>query len=739
MPQTLIEPKSSAQPDSRQLGDVYRAIAVCVFLVVAIAIVFGQTLWFGFLNYDDAYFVYDEPHVSKGFSLAGIAWTFTNGPLGEWYPLSMLSHMLDCELYGLHPSGHHLTNLLLHAATAIGLFLVLWRMTSGLWPSAVVASLFAIHPLHVESVAWIAERRDVLSGLFFVLILGAYDEYVRHPKSWGRYLTVFGLLALGLMAKSMLVTVPALLLLLDYWPLRRFDPTRRSEPVRPQLAAKAKPWGGTFPWRLITEKLPLLALCTADAAATMLTHSGRIDPLMLPERLANAAISYVAYLGQLFVPVGLSVYYSHPEAGRPNWQVALAVVILLAITTAAVIWRRSLPYVFVGWFWYVGLLVPVLGIAYVGAHARGDRYTYLSQIGLYIALVWSAMRLGAPWPLRRWVFGVGSAVILVALMACAWRQTGYWQSDESLWRHAVACDAHAPAPLYTLGSALAGKDDEAASEEFRQALEIGPHDRNLYAWARAKAHNALGSIAVRKQKFDEAIDEFRQAIDLDPTSATAHLNLAIQLAEAGNLAEAEVQFRRSIELLPSGAGPAYFNLATCQMKHGLPDAAIVSFRQAVKADDSLVMAHINLGNLLVDRGNDLDADEASSHFRRAIKLDPNVALPYYRLAGLLRKRGRDSEAARFEEQGVKASRRYAESQNTRGTELAQQGKLDEAISQFQMAINITPDFVLAYQNLADALAQQGRFDEAIAACQRALQIDPNYQPAKDRLQRLRNP
>ncbi len=258
----------------------------------------------------------------------------------------------------------------------------------------------------------------------------------------------------------------------------------------------------------------------------MLTHSSPPDnPLTMPERLANAAVACVAYLGQLFVPVGLSIFYSHPESGRPAWQVAGAVVLLVAITAAAVIGRRSYPYFFVGWFWYVGMLVPVLGLTLVGMHSRADRYTYLSQIGLYIALVWGAMRLGASWPARRWVFGFGSGLMLVALMACTWRQTGYWQDDKTLWEHALACDPKNVTALASLGNSLVDTDESAAAAQYRQALELGPNERNIYNILRAKAHNLLGNIAARKGDFADAIAQYEQALELDPDFAPAHLNL----------------------------------------------------------------------------------------------------------------------------------------------------------------------------------------------------------------------
>ncbi len=717
-------------------------------MVLAVLLVFSRTLSQGFLNYDDNVFVYMEPHVSGGFSWSGVAWAFTSGPEGEWYPLAMLSHMLDCQLYGLNPAGHHLTSLLLHAASAVTLFLVLWRMTGELWPSALVAALFALHPLRVESVAWVAERRDVLSGLFFMLTLGAYGEYVRHPQSLGRYLAVVGFFALGLLAKAMLVTLPPLLLLLDFWPFARF---RRAQPE--SFGRKAQP--APFPWRPILDKLPLFALALAAAGVTLFTHNPLHTSLTLPERLAGAAVSYVAYLGQLFVPVGLSIFYSHPEAGRPAWHVAGALALLLAITAAAVIGRRSYPYFFVGWFWYIGMLVPVIGVTFVGGHARADRYTYLSQIGLYIALVWGAMRLGASWPARRWVFGVGSALALAALMAGTWRQTGFWQDSKTLWEHALACDPNNITARYLLGQSLRDTDEAGAVAQYRQALEIGPYERNIYGTVRAQIHNALGELAARTQdvralaqaqsgagfiapqagNLSEAMAHYHRALEADCDFAPAHLNLGDLLAKQGNLDEAKIHFQRSIELSPVNAAFAHCNLAAALTEQGKNDEAIANFRKALAIEPRSGHAHSRLAELLADRG---DVDEAIVHVRQAIEIDPDVAFPCYQLARLLRRQGRTSEAAMYDERGGKASRRYAETQNLRGTELAQQGKVDQAIAQFEMAIAIFPDFAQAHNNLADALALQGNIDGAIVHYRRALAIDPNFAPAKRSFEQLLN-
>ena len=328
---------------------------------------------------------------APGLTGSSIAWAFTNGPMGEWYPVSMMSHMLDAQLFGPAAWGHHLSSLLLHAAASIGLFLVLRNMTDELWPSGFAAALFAVHPQHVESVAWIAERRDVLSGLFFVLTLAAYWRYVRGGRTLGQYLLLALMLALGLMAKSMLVTVPPLLLLLDYWPLGRFGQAADL----PQ-AASALPRQG-LGW-LVVEKLPLVALALADGAVTMATHLADADAagLTWTSRLANAPVALATYLVQFFCPLDFAAFYPFPCGGHPAWKVAGAVVLLATITGIAIALGRRAPYLLVGWFWFVGTLMPVLGIVTVASHAMADRYTYLPTIGLAIALAWGGASWGEP-------------------------------------------------------------------------------------------------------------------------------------------------------------------------------------------------------------------------------------------------------------------------------------------------------------------------------------------------------
>jgi hypothetical protein len=406
----------------------YRAVfGVCTFLVAIIWLVFGQTLGHGFVNYDDDRYVYNNPQVIHGLNLKGIEWAFTHSVMANWHPLTMMSHMLDCQLYGLNAGDHHLTSLLIQAATAILLFLVLREMTGALWRSAFVAAVFAIHPLRVESVAWVAERKDVLSGLFFMLTLGAYVRYVRNPKSLGRYLTVAFLFALGLMCKPMLVTVPFVLLLLDYWPLNRFGAAANRLSIL---------------WKLIVEKIPLIILSMAACLVTLLIQHQDTE-ISFSERISNALVSYAAYCGQMFYPVGLAVLYPYPNDGWPAGKIILSLLLLVAISAVALCWRRKRPYFLMGWLWYLGMLVPVIGLVLqVGAQARADRYTYLPQIGLNILLTWMVAELTVSWRSRRWVLGGGALAVLAVLIICARTQTTYWRDSKSLWDHTLACTSN---------------------------------------------------------------------------------------------------------------------------------------------------------------------------------------------------------------------------------------------------------------------------------------------------------
>jgi Flp pilus assembly protein TadD len=471
----------------------------CAALVVLTWLVFGQTLGHEFVNFDDHKYVYENPHVIAGLTAEGVQSAFTEKVSSNWHPLTMLSHMLDAQLFGLHPGWHHFTNLVLHTAAVLLLFGFLRDATGALWQSAFVATIFAIHPLRAESVAWVSERKDVLSGVFFMLTLWAYLHYVRQPKV-SRYVVVALLLACGLMAKPMLVTVPLVLLLLDFWPFQR-----------------AGSW-----WKLVIEKLPLLALSAAASVIALLMQSkvlSTIETLSIWRRLANGLLSYLTYIVQLFWPMKLSPFYPHPMDLLNPGVAIFSLLLLIGATTAALLFARTRRYILVGWLWYLIMLLPVLGILQVGLQAHADRYTYLPHIGLYLVVAWGVAELAAVLPCRRLVLGSAAALSIVACATRAWSQAGIWHDSEKLWRHAIAVTNYNYVAHGSLAKLLWSKKRIAeAIPHFQEALRIAPDD--------AEMHNTVGLGLIQTGKPSEAIAHWKKALQVDPQDLNAQSNLA---------------------------------------------------------------------------------------------------------------------------------------------------------------------------------------------------------------------
>jgi tetratricopeptide (TPR) repeat protein len=539
---------------ARDIGELRhkRAIVfgICLLLVLAVWLVFGQTLGHDFVNYDDDVYVYKNPRVTGGLTIDGIKWAFTHNHAHNWHPLTTISHMLDCQLFGVKAAGHHVTNILFHAITAVLLFLVFSQMTGALWRSLFVATLFAIHPLRVESVAWVAERKDVLSGLLFVLTLAAYLRYVRKP-SLARYLLVALIYALGLMAKPMLVTVPLVLLLLDYWPLGRFVVQGRT---RRQASWRHAVW-----LKLVWEKLPFLILSAASCAATLAVQRHGIksmETLPLLSRIGNALSSYVIYIWQMFWPAHLAVFYPYPSGSISIWIPALALAVLLEVTYIAWIFRKERPYLITGWFWYLGMLVPVIGIFQVGLQAHADRYTYLPHIGVYLLVTWTIADLAATWSSRRATLGLAATAVISALSFSAWKQTSYWKDSEVLWTHTLATTGLNSIAHHNLGEALLdrGKVDEAISN-FREALKILPND--------ARMHSSLATALIMKDgdaNASEAFNHWQVSLRLEPENVNARDRFGVALAQQGRLRDAIEQWQESLRY-DADDGNARFKLA----------------------------------------------------------------------------------------------------------------------------------------------------------------------------------
>jgi protein O-mannosyl-transferase len=643
-------PQASLSNDARQEAldrtaaarDLRAATMVCCLLLLAVALVFGQTLQYGFVNYDDNLYVYENPHLARGLTAEGIGWSFTTARQSLWAPLTWSSYLLDFQLYGLRPWGYHLTNVLLHAATTIILFLVLRRMTGDLWPSALVAVVFAIHPQHVESAAWVAERKGLLSGLFFMLALWAYLGYVRRAFSPARYAIVAMLFTLGLTAKPMLVTLPFVLLLLDYWPLGRMGSCRVRETHHGPTVRFTHPTGtsaGASPsrlWGLIVEKIPLVALAAFSCVVTLYTQSEALTPnehFSVYWRIGNALISYCAYLGQFFSPAGLSAAYPRLGLDLPPWEVLGAAILLSSITAAALVSRRRRPYLLVGWLWYLATLLPVIGLVQFGVQATADRFMYLPQIGLCIALAWWAAAACRTWPRLRPACGVAAALALAVLTAVAWRQTTYWRDSRTLWTRAIDCTARNATAHTNLGMALADlrRFDEAAAQ-FRKSLAINSDD--------AKALCGLGAALEKMGQADEAMAHYEAALRADPGMAQAHSNLGANLADRGRMAEAMDHYQTALQIDPECI-MAHSNLGAALAQQGRIDEAMEHLHRALEIKPDCAGAHANLGAALACQRR---FDEATTHFRQALELDPESADACSNLAQALAIQGRIDEA-----------------------------------------------------------------------------------------------
>src|SRR5712691_6106235 len=526
----------------KKAADLSLVTGICAGLVALVWFVFGQSSHFPFVNYDDPTYTYEAPQIIAGLSWDGVVWAFTRAHGGNWHPLTTLSHMFDCGVFGIRAGAHHFGNVLLHTSATIALFFVLRRLTGALWRSAFVAAIFAIHPLRVESVVWIAERKDVLSGFFFMLTLAAYLHYTRKP-SIGRYLTMSILFACGLMSKPMLVTLPIILLLLDYWPLNRFQPS-----------ATAK---------LIVEKLPLFALSLGSCVATLWAQNfalGSTEFLPLKWRIANAIVSYFDYIRQMFWPVDLVPFYIHPENRLEIWRLLIAAISLIALTAIVIVRRKQNPYLLVGWLWYLVMLIPVIGMVQVGLQGHADRYTYLPQIGLDIALVWLIWDLTKSCLPRRSAsakavrpqkigLSAAAAIVLITLSSLSWKQTTHWRDTEALWRHTLAVTPDSDVAHAGLGGILfvRGQIDESI-DHYERALRL--RDGNV------AAHFGLGRALAAKQKTDPAIFHFQKALSIQPDNIGASNDLGVMFASKGEIREAISAWQQSLSFDPDNADAA---------------------------------------------------------------------------------------------------------------------------------------------------------------------------------------
>jgi protein O-mannosyl-transferase len=611
---------------------------------------------FDFVNLDDPTYVYSTPMVTRGLSWPGLAWAFRSFDGGNWNPLVWLSHMADCQLYGLNPGGHHLTNLALHILNVLLLFLVFRSMTGAIWRSAFLAAMFAWHPMHVESVAWVAERKDVLSTSFW---LGAIWAYAAFTKATGRprplyYGLALLLFALGLMCKSMLVTLPLVFFLLDYWPLRRAEP----------------------PGKLVLEKIPFLALSLAASVLAVGAQQsvgalGGAPPLAM--RMENAVVAYAVYIEKLFWPVDLAVFYPFPQS-IPIWQ-PLAAALLLAAASWAVIWgTRQRRYLGVGWFWFLGTLVPVIGVGQVGMQSLADRYTYVPYIGLALIVSWGLGDLAEAWPRARTAVALAAALALACCVAATSRQVGYWRNNTSLYQHALRVTSGNYLVHNNLGNMLT--DDRKLAEaanEYQEVIRLKP--------TAAKPYNNLGKVYALQDKLSEAMPLFARAISLDPKMEEAHYNLGHADLQMSNTTEAVAELRTALRLNPDD-GPAQQDLADALIKSGKAAEAIAYFENAAKRDRTDAHAYFSLGWACEEAQQ---PEQALASYKEASRLAPDNPQCLNAVAWILATCPKDGvrngpEAVTLATRACAITkRRNTALLDTLATALAEAGRFDEAI------------------------------------------------------------
>ncbi|HEX2988803.1 MAG TPA: tetratricopeptide repeat protein, partial [Chloroflexota bacterium] len=665
--------------------------ALCLALLTLVT--YWQTFGHDYVAYDDEQYVTMNPYVQQGLTRDSIRWAFTSYHASNWHPLTWMSHMLDQRLFGMSPVGPHAVNLLLHIANTILLLFVLRRMTKSLWKSAFVAALFALHPMHVESVAWVAERKDVLSTLFLLLTVWAYVKYTERPST-SRYLPVMLLFGLGLLSKPSLVTLPFALLLLDYWPLRRL-----------QTADKRQQKGLVG---LIAEKIPLIVMAVASSAATYWAQNkgGAMivgdDRLSLPIRMDNAIVSYANYIGRMFWPHDMAIFYPHPASHIPVWQVAAGLVLLAGITVLALKLGRRHPSLPVGWLWYLGILVPMIGLVQVGKAAMADRYTYVSYIGLFIMIAWGIPECmgvrehgsmggeNSHTPTRPHSHTALSAVaglVIAALCVCTWFQLRYWQNAMTLFSHALAVTS--------------GNDG---------------------------AHIQVGNYLFKEGKTVEAIKHYQAALKINPYTDRAHTNLGNAYARLGQTDLAIREYQAALELRQNPV--AYYNLGNLYSRQGKLEEAVGFYKKALDIQPDYVEARTNLSRTLVKLGR---TDEAAEQASELAKLMPNSAQSHYQLAlVLMQAKNLDGAIAEYRA-AIRLKSDFAPAHYNLGTVLAQKGQLDEAFQEFSEAVRIKPDYADAYFNIGVVYDSRNDMALAMKEYRLAIKVKPDHAEAHTNL------
>ncbi|UCE98601.1 MAG: tetratricopeptide repeat protein [Planctomycetota bacterium] len=728
----------------------YRNILVCVILAGVTVGVYWQVLYNDFVNYDDPVYVTENKHLKEGLTWQGVVWAFTSERADNWHPVTWLSLMLDYEVFGLDARGFHITNLVIHIVNTLLLFLFLREVTGAFWRSGFVASVFALHPLHVESVAWVAERKDVLSAMFWFLTMLAYVSYVRRGGVV-RYAGLLLLFAFGLMAKPMLVTLPFVLLLLDYWPLSRLRVERLS-------GSDVEKGEGLL--KLFLEKVPLFVLAGVSSAITLIVQQRggaviALEKLVFGKRVVNALVSYLMYIVKTFLPTRLGVYY--PYTGElPVWQVIGVVFLLVLVSVSVVFFRRR--YLVFGWFWYVGTLVPVAGFVQVGSQARADRYMYIPMTGLLVMVGWGVCELVGRRGWRRVFAAFVSGVWILVLIVFTWFQVGYWQNSYTLLTHTVSVTNDNFIAYLNLGNYFAKERKEAgeAIGYYRKAIQIHRkyvdahynlgialglekrYDEAIEAYKRVlrlreehwRARLRLADTLVKKGRLEEAIEQYSRVVEIKPRHAEVHNNFGLALVRKGDIDEAIRHYERSLDIRPDSV-EVLNNLGNALVKQKRFEEAVLYLKKALSLDASFFKTYYNLGNALQQMGR---IDEAAEYYREAVHLRPDDADAHYRFGLVLDRPEEYDEAVEHYQRAIKLKPDFAEAHYQVGVLYAERNELDKAIEEFREVLRIYPDDADMHCNVGVLLSQRGSIDEAIEEFRTALRLNPAFSKAREQLE-----
>jgi len=744
-----------------------RTILGCLLLCALAFPTFWKVAQNGFINYDDPDYVTKNPHVLTGLTGANVIWAFSTTGSFYWQPLTWLSHMLDVQLFGLNPRWHHLVSLLLHTANTVVLFLLLQRVTGAMWRSLFVAAFFAVHPLHVESVAWVAERKDVLSTLLFLLTIWAYTRYAEereggagHPEAWPApsgakvaeetapspfdrtpapphqtgpagasrraqscYVAALTLYALGLMCKPMLVTVPFALLLLDYWPLRRFN---RSEARKTTILAQ-----------LVWEKAPFLGLaaiaCLVTLLATAKSHA-MVGGLPFDLRVSNAIAAYLQYLGKMIWPAHLAAFYPHPDTRYfaphnellypaseqwPAWQIVAAALLLSSLSALVFLRRRSEPWLFTGWYWYLVTLVPVIGLVQAGMQGMADRFTYIPLVGIFLALAWSATELSRGRRFVRSCFVGGSIVLLAGAVLVTREQVSYWHDDRTLFSHALAVTSRNPVAEWMIGSQYAAQGELGlAQSHFRLALAADPYQ--------VEARSALGSLFELEGRTELATNEYRMSLRMKPGDEFARVHLAGLLRKLGRPQEALAEYEEAARWNPDSV-EANYQAGALLLDAGDLVRAASYLETTLRLKPDHADALLCLSDLRSQQGRSV---EALAALREVVRLYPTNFELRVNLGSMLWKAGLRQEALTEYREALRLSPSHPMIHYDLGTALFAQGQLVEADKELSEAVRLKPDYLEAATDLGRVLTAEGKFQEAQAAFRRAQQLSATNRPAQ---------